>query len=398
MTKKIDRRTFLKAAGMGGASTMVALSGAISADRPEKKVPTRVFGKTGVKVPILALGGGVDFTQNRMLLKIALDLGVSYWDTANNYVNGNSERGIGRYFERFPEDRKRVFLCTKASGGSEPEVMTKELHLSLDRLRTNTIDLYFIHGMKKPDLLAPKVKAWAEKAKSEGKIRFFGFSTHSNMAPMLLRASKLGWIDGIMTSYNYHLMLEDDMKRAIDACHRAGIGLTAMKTQGEFFKFFSTGKELSLARTFMSKGYTIEQAKLRTVWNNETIATCCSKMKNVTTLNANVAAAVGDTDLSSADLHRVGRYANASRQNYCSGCSDICEAAPGRKCHIADVLRYMMYHESYGETDEARRLFAHLPEDERNSMASRDYSEAELRCPHNIEIGKMMRKAVTMLS
>ena len=398
MTKRINRRTFLKAAGLGSASSIMAFSGGIAANPPEKGMPTRIFGKTGVKVPILTLGGGLDFTQNWILLKIALDRGVSYWDTANNYVNGNSEIGIGQYFERFPEDRKKVFLCTKVSGSTDPAVMTKQLHLSLERLQTDMIDLYFIHGMKKPDLLTPDIRAWAEKAKSEMKIRFFGFSTHSNMAPMLLRAATLGWIDGIMTSYNYHLMLEDDMKRGIEACHKADIGLTAMKTQGEFFKLFSTGRQLSLARTFMNKGYTIEQAKLKTVWSDERIASCCSKMKNVTTLNANVAAAVGDTDLSRGDLHRMERYANASRQSYCTGCSDTCETAMDQECHIADVLRYMMYQESYGETDEAKRLFAQLPEGERSAMVSRDYSVAEQRCPHNIEIGKMMRKAASMLS
>ena len=89
--------------------------------------------------------------------------------------------------------------------------------------------------------LTKAVKAWAEKAKADGKIRFFGFSTHKNMEASLLEGAKLGWIDGIMTTYNYRLMNTDDMKRAVEACTKAGIGLTAMKTQAKFFCPFLRG-------------------------------------------------------------------------------------------------------------------------------------------------------------
>jgi hypothetical protein len=69
----------------------------------------------------------------------------------------------------------------------------------------------------------------------------------------------------------------------------------------------------------------------------------------------------------------------------------------GRESGIPDVLRYMMYHNSYGKTDYARRLFRELPENMRNSLASRDYSPAERACPRNIEIGKVMREAGRIL-
>jgi predicted aldo/keto reductase-like oxidoreductase len=73
-------------------------------------------------------------------------------------------------------------------------------------------------------------KAWAEGAKASGKIRFFGFNTHRNMEQCLQVAAKLGWIDGIMLSYNFRNMHTEKMKKVVDNCHSAGIGLTAMKT------------------------------------------------------------------------------------------------------------------------------------------------------------------------
>jgi predicted aldo/keto reductase-like oxidoreductase len=406
--KKINRRNFLKTAGSMGAASMVALSSgltgkSIAEEVPQEKskmnfkVPTRIFGKTQAPVSILSLGG-IDFTSNEIILKIALRRGINYWDTAHAYANGNSEIGIGQYFARYPEDRKKVFLCTKSSGKADPDDMTKCLDLSLERMKTDYIDLYFMWHPSKPDLLTPEVKAWAEQRKREGKIKFFGFSTHNNMATMMMHASKLGWIDGIMATYNYHVMLIDDIKAAVEACYNAGIGLTAMKTQGAPFKFFNTNRELAVTEKFLAKGYTLHQAKLKTIWANEMIASCCSKMKNLTMLNANALAAIDKQKLSANDMNTLEWYAKNTCSSYCAGCSAICESAMGPESRIPDVLRYMMYYNSYDETEEARRLFAGLPGKERRSIPLRDYTVAESICPNRIEIGKMMREASRVLS
>lgn len=130
---------------------------------------------------------------------------------------GKSEIGIGQFFGKYPEARKEVFLVTK-SDSRDPEGMTKLLHRSLDRMKTDHVDCYFIHGMKKIEEINQETRIWVEKAKAEGKIRFFGFSTHSNMEDLLLGAARLGWVDGIMASYNFRLMHTDKMKAAVDAC------------------------------------------------------------------------------------------------------------------------------------------------------------------------------------
>jgi len=66
--------------------------------------------------------------------------------------------------------------------------------------------------------LAKEIKAWAERAKASGKIRLFGFSTHNIMEKCLIAGAKLGWIDGIMLSYNFRIMHNDLMKKAVDNC------------------------------------------------------------------------------------------------------------------------------------------------------------------------------------
>ena len=405
--KKIDRRTFLKTTGMGGASLALSavLTGKVPAaqienDSSSKEMPTRILGKTGVPVSILGMGGSIDTSGYQLLLRIGLNMGISYWDSSHNYGNGKNEEVIGQFFSKYPEDRRKVFLVTKASRVTEPKGMTDQLNLSLERMQTDYIDLYLMHMLQDPGLLTPEIKAWVEQKKKEGKIRFFGFSCHSNMAQMLMHASTLGWIDALMSSYSYQLMDDDDMQRAIDACIKAGIGLVAMKTQGQRFgppTNMSEGQEgLSIMSHFMDKGYTLEQAKLKVVWEDKRITTCLSEMTNLAMIKDNVAAATDGVQLSDKDKEMLDKLAHNNRNLYCKGCMR-CESVMGSESRIHDVLRYMMYYNSYGKTDDARRLFSELPEPVKNSLVLKDYSPAEGACPNKIKIGKVMREAFGLL-
>ncbi|MDH3876710.1 MAG: aldo/keto reductase, partial [Desulfobacterales bacterium] len=310
------RRAFLKAACATGAASALPLKNfpALASDEAVV-VPTRPFGKTGIEVPVLGFGTSLHVAFSQLLLKQAAKWGATYWDTANTYMGGNSENAIGKYFAKYPEDRKKVFLVTK-SHDSNADGRTRDLNLSLERMQTDYIDLYLAHSVWSTDELDAQTKRWAQKAKAEGTIRFFGFSTHSNMAECLLGAAGLGWIDGIMMTYNYRLMHSDDMRRAVDACVRAGIGLTAMKTQGGGQVQTDSATELELAGRFLQKGFTDGQAKLKAVWQNPQIASICSEMPNMTLLMSNVAAAVDKTGLSAQDRQLMRKYAQETRSDY----------------------------------------------------------------------------------
>jgi hypothetical protein len=275
--------------------------------------------------------------------------------------------------------------------------MTKDLNDSLERMQTDFIDLFFVHSVSDISELDDDTRVWAEKAKAAGKIRLFGFSSHSNMASCLLGASKLGWIDGIMMTYNYRLMHTDRMKRAVDACAKPGIGLTAMKTQGGGQVKTNTETEFKLAGRFIKKGYTDAQAKLKAVWENSNIASICSEMPNMTILMANVAAAMNKTKLSARDMDLFNQYAQETHSDYCAGCTEICESSILGQVPIGDVMRYLMYSRSYGDRNHAIALFKDIPEKVRAKMAGLDYSFAEKRCPQKMAIGNLMRDALKEL-
>ena len=392
----LTRRRFLKASAALGAGAL--LLPAISwAQAPAPSIPRRKFGRSGIEVPALGLGCMFDIADNLVILRKALDHGVTYWDTAVVYANGRSEIGIGSFLGSNSDARKQIFLVTKASGARSTDDMTRLLNQSLERLKTDYVDLYFMHGMDDISLVdRPEIRAWAESAKKSGKIRLFGFSTHSNMERCLGAAAKLGWIDGVMFTYNYRLMETDEMKAAVDACHAAGIGLTAMKTQGARLGF-DTPAQAALLDSLAGRGFTPGQAKLKAVMDNPKIAVACVQMPNLKWFRQNVAAALDQATLPIAQRDALRRHADATCSAYCGGCSHLCESALAGAAPVRDVLRYLMYQDHYTELD-ARALFAGLAPEVRSALPRLDYSAAERACPRRLPIGSLMRSASPSLS
>jgi len=397
----VSRRNFVKTLGVVGMASALGAGRSFAQPSPApatnapmplkpQKIANRPFGKTGANVSMLGLGGIFDIASNQLVLQQALAWGVTYWDTAANYNGGRSEGGIGMYLEKNPQARKEIFLVTKYDGGG----LDDALNQSLEKLKTDYVDMYFMHG----EMPGPETKAWAEKMKAAQKIRFFGFSTHSNMENDLQAAARLGWIDGIMLKYDYRLAQNDAMKAAVDAATKAGIGLTAMKTQGSGQIGTDTEADLKMGGHFLQRGFTQQQAKLKAVWENSRIACICSQMANATVLHANVAAALDKTSLTAEDHAVLREYAQATASRHCAGCTRFCENVPGHQAPIGDVMRALMYHRSYGDAERARAAFARIPEADRSALAGFDYSAAERVCPNRMPIARLMREAGELFS
>ena len=120
-------------------------------------------------------------------------------------------------------------------------------------------------------------------------------------------------------------------------------------------------------------------------------------MEYVVLITSNVAAVLDKTELSRADFDIFREYAQATCSGYCGGCASICESAvPDVRC-ISEIMRYLMYHNSYGRKAEAKELFAQIPADVRNKLLKIDYSRAAARCPQHLPIAKLITEAVSKL-
>ncbi|MBA7655380.1 hypothetical protein ES703_63284 [subsurface metagenome] len=412
----IDRRNFLKTVGAAGLGSVLASTKAISQEKTQKPrptpVPKRKLGKTGVNIPCLTLGTATsNFVQNQIVLRNSLLRGVTCWDTATNYAGGNSELGIGKYLSKNPKARMKLFIISKPPDIKTPMPdaadIEKHLQTSLKRMNTGYINLYLgLHNILSPAQLTNELKEWAQSAKKRKLIRLFGFSTHKIMAQCLAAAAKLNWIDAVMTVYNFRLMQDAKMQAAVKACQKAGIGLIAIKTlaagpvarwAGQDVKV-ETEQDKKLIAHFTKKGFTVEQAKIKVALQDKSFSSVCVGMGNVTVLNSNVAAVLDKTTLSQADMEVFKEYAQATCDGYCAGCSDICDSVlPDVPC-VSDIMRYLMYYNSYGDKDRARELFAQIPARVRNGLLATDYRLAESRCPQHLPIGKLVAEAVSKLA
>ena len=404
---KIDRRNFLKtvgALGVGSAIASVKTNAEVNEPNTVQKteeaklseLPRRKLGKSGIEIPVLANGLMFDVVENQIILRANLRHGVTYWDTADCYAGGSSEVGIGKFLKANPEIRKDLFIVSK-SDARDPAGIQKLLERSLERLNTDYIDLYFIHGVGAPAELTDEIKQWAESAKKRKLIRLFGFSTHKNMAKCLLAAAKLDWIDAIMPSYNVALMQNSEMQEAVQACHEAGVGLIAMKVLLGVQKR-KPEAEYKMVAHFLNKGYTREQALIKAVLEDKRITAACVRMENVTLVRSNVAAVLDKTKLTKEDMHVLSNYAQAACSGYCAGCGNICDRALPGTPYVSEIMRYLMYYNSYGDRDRARELFAQIPADVRNKLLAADYSVAEARCPQRLPIAELVTEAVRKLA
>jgi len=212
----------------------------------QSPVPKRPLGKTGVEVTILGLGGeGVLRTFGRekeavSLIHRAIDLGVTYFETARAYSGSESYYGIA-----LGERRKEIFLTSKSHERTS-EGALKHLETTLGNLRTQSLDLWMVHDVRTPkdldEIFGPKgaIKAF-EASRRNGLVRFIGVSGHRNPA-ILSRALDLFRFDVVLMPVNpaepfYWSFFEDALPKA----QEKGLGILGMKTlsRGVAAKIFS---------------------------------------------------------------------------------------------------------------------------------------------------------------
>jgi len=331
--RKIGRRKFLKS--LSGALLGVAappiLKVSLSSGKTAKSsvLEYRTLGKTGLKVT--TVGMGVMNCSDPAVLQRAFDLGINFYDTADCYMRGRNEEMVGKVFQG---RRDKVFIQTKVHDHDEKQ-MRQSVERSLRRLRTDYIDVLVWHDLHRPEEVSDeRLFEFMTKMKKEGKVRFTGFSSHSNMAALLKEAARLTYHDVALVSYNF--THSKNLREAIVQAAQAGIGIVAMKTQAGGYK---KGK---------MEGLTPHQAALKYVLDDRNVATA---VPGVTTLEQidECAGAMGVT-VSRGDLGELREYHAFLKGRICTLCGGCTGECPYGVSY-GDYLRAMMYHDGY-ERDE----------------------------------------------
>lgn len=232
------RRDFIKTSAIGATALLTGCAVNKSLDNPydAKDLPTVVLGKTGVRIPRLAVGCGSRFlaasTDDGIeMLNYALENGLYYWDTANSYVNNDtkeaSEERLGKVLKT---RRKEVFLATKL-GGRDPEEAKRQLETSLKRLQTDHVDLLNIHSINSVEdakNLEATVKQF-QSFRDQGMTRFIGFTGHTTAEGMAYCAENYGLDFMLMALNHYQKGKEQFEQHAVPTAARNGLGVMVMK-------------------------------------------------------------------------------------------------------------------------------------------------------------------------
>ena len=235
--KDITRRDFIKTGAIGTAAVITGCktTGGLNAYN-SKGLPTVVLGKTGVRIPRIALGCGSRFLtasteEGIEMLNYALDNGLYYWDTANSYVNRDtneaSEERLGKVLK---SRRKEVFVGTKL-GARDPDEMKKQLETSLKRLQTDHVDILNMHSinnMEDAKNLSKTVETM-RSFKEQGLTRFIGFTGHSTSEGMAYCAKTYG-LDFMLCALNHYKKGEEAFEgNAVPTAAKNGLGVMVMK-------------------------------------------------------------------------------------------------------------------------------------------------------------------------
>jgi len=206
------------------------------------------FGSTGLKVSRLALGCmsyGDPTTRDahpwaltedkaRPFFQQAIDLGVTFWDTANVYQLGTSEEVVGRAIKRFSR-REDIVLATKVRGrmhdgpggeGLSRKAILEQVDASLDRLGTDYVDLYQIHRFDTDTPVEETMEALHDIVKA-GKARYIGASSmYAWQFAKLQHAADLGgWTRFVSMQNQYNLLRRHDEPELMAMCGDMGVGL-----------------------------------------------------------------------------------------------------------------------------------------------------------------------------
>ena len=236
----MDRRTFFRT-GAAGVLTTAGLLGAKSrrptqADpRTVDLLPRRTLGRTGLKLSILGLGGMTVAqetpAETQSLVSEAFEAGVNYFDVAPSYAD--AEDLLGPALEPY---RLRVHLACKTTKRDKAGAR-QELETSLRKLRTDYLDLYQFHALSTPAeveaILGPNgTLETFVAAKQEGKVRFIGFSAHSEEAALLALSGFA--FDTILFPINYVCIFQGGFgPRVLQKAQELGAGILAIKAMAQ---------------------------------------------------------------------------------------------------------------------------------------------------------------------
>lgn len=326
----------------------------------------RILGKTGLKISRLGFGGipiqKIDAEGTRALISELISEGVNFIDTARAYTV--SEEYLGYALSGV---REKFVLATKSMARTR-DGMARDIEASLKALGTSYIDLYQIHNPSPKDFEAIITEGGALEAlieaKKSGKIGHIGITLHS--VELFKRAVELDWVETIMFPYN---IVETQGEELISLCAKKNIGFICMKP---------------LAGGAIDDPITA----LRFIASNPDVTVVIPGMAEAREIKENANAIVSTAPLNDDEREKISKIRELLGTNFCRRCNYCAPCTAG--INIPSVFLLEGYFSRYDLKDWAIARYSKL---EKTASACVECGVCETRCPYNLPIREMLKKA-----
>jgi predicted aldo/keto reductase-like oxidoreductase len=401
----------------------------------------RTLGRTGFEVSDVGMGSVP--LRETAVVRYAYDKGINYFDTAEGYGNGAAERAIGEAMQHM--ERDKIFITSKArvADGDDAEAVIRKVRGSMERLQTDYIDCYSMHGVPSIEALShPGFHEAMDRLKAEGRVRFRGISCHGagrgveqTAADILSAAAESGRFDLMLFIYNF--MNREDGERVMAACKANNVGTTAMKTSPGSISYTPldednlTEEQESYVNSYVQRGQTREAAigrlrdqserqkdlyertrpfaeqygvqtaeqlrvgSIHWVLQNPDMHTACVAFTDFELVDRVVP--ISGTALTAPEQEMLREITVALDDQYCRhGCTECVGACPA-KVPVSTIMRYAYYYEGQGLQKHAMSLYAGL-EGARASACLGCAGHCEGACRYGVDIQSSLLQAHGLLT
>jgi aryl-alcohol dehydrogenase-like predicted oxidoreductase len=351
------------------------------APRSAPKLTYGTLGKTGIKVARLSFGCYTCSDQS--VVERAADMGINYFDTARAYQGGNNERMVGAALKKY---RDKVYISSKTQGRDRKSALA-DLETSLKELQTDRLDIWFLHSRSTPDMVNDEVLEAQRIAKRDGKIRFAGVSFHGGHAEMIPAMLNLNHFDVFMLSYNY--TMDSAIEPLLATARKANVGLVAIKALAGGVRPTVQSYKVDPDKLQRLTREGAPLAALKWVMKNPYIDTVIPSIVDNDQLEENISAM--GAPFSAADGRLLARRLEVIKPLYCRMCGR-CEGQCSQGLPVADVLRFLMYAEGYGQFALGREHFKALPP-ALTEVRCASCTNCTVECPNGVQVAARLQKA-----
>ncbi len=377
------RRDFLSASLLTSVAGLAAGPSAWAEAEPHSAngLSYRVLGKTGFKVT--SVGFGCMVTSDASVIEHAADMGINYFDTCRSYQHGNNERLVATGLKG---KRQKIYLSSKTDGDTK-EAALAELDTSLRELATDHLDVWYLHMKDKPDALKDELFEAQQIALKQGKIRFTGVSTHNakDIVPLLI---KRGATDVVLSAFNF--AMDKNVSDALAQAHAAGMGVVAMKVMAGGFT--RMGKDDPAGAKLKREGAML--AALKWALKNPFVNTTIPGITDMDQLQENLKAMT--EKYSDREERLLAQQLDFIKPLYCRMCGE-CDGHCSKGLPVADVVRYAMYADGYGQFELGRDHFRKLPV-ELASVRCGDCPTCTVNCRFGVKVPERLGRAQEMFA